>query len=97
DTSTVRAVFVIDPDGMLRAMMYYPMTIGRSIDEVVRTVQALQMVHRHGVATPADWHPGHPVIVPPPANRREADQRRQSSDHQCVDWYWCVQDAPRDA
>jgi len=67
DTSAVRATFIIDPEGILRAMVYYPMTNGRSIDEFVRLVTALQTSDAHQVATPEAWQPGEQIIVPPPA------------------------------
>jgi peroxiredoxin (alkyl hydroperoxide reductase subunit C) len=66
DTSAVRATFLIDPEGKLRAMVYYPMSNGRSIDEFVRLLSALQTSDTHGVATPENWQPGEPVIVSPP-------------------------------
>lgn len=76
DTSAVRATFVIDPQGILRAMIYYPMSNGRSIDEVLRLVKSLQTSDAHGVATPEAWQPGEPVIVPPPATDAEAEARQ---------------------
>lgn len=66
DTSTVRGTFVVDPDGMLRAASYYPMTTGRSVAEVLRLVRALQAAANHKVMTPADWQPGHEVLHRPP-------------------------------
>ncbi len=88
DTSTVRATFVIDDRGVLRAMLYYPMTNGRSIDEILRLVSALQTTDAHHVATPEGWQPGEQVIVPPPATVAAAEQRLQEG-HECVDWYFC--------
>ena len=79
DTSAVRATFIIDPNGVLRAMVYYPMTNGRSIPEFVRLVAALQTSDTHKVATPEGWQPGDEVIVPPPPGRergRGLDERR---------------------
>ena len=78
-TATVRAVFVIDPNQTIRAMIYYPLTNGRSIDEVLRLVDALQTNTKHAVATPEGWKPGDKVIVPPPVTydalkAREADE-----------------------
>ena len=66
DTSTVRGTFVIDPDGMLRASSFYPMTTGRSIDEILRLVRALQAAVEHRIATPAEWQPGQDVLRPAP-------------------------------
>ena len=87
DTATVRAVFVIDPEGKLRAMLYYPLSNGRNIDEILRLVDALQTTDKHGVATPANWRPGDDVIVPPPDTKEEADKR--TSQYDCKDWYLC--------
>jgi peroxiredoxin (alkyl hydroperoxide reductase subunit C) len=88
DTSAVRATFVIDPEGVLRAMVYYPMSNGRSIDEFIRLVKALQTSDEHGVATPEAWQPGDKVIVPPPATAEEA-QARMDAGYECSDWYFC--------
>lgn len=88
DTSAVRATFIIDPDGILRAMVYYPMTNGRSIDEFVRLVAALQTSDTKGVATPEGWQPGDKVIVPPPADM-SAVETRMNEGYECVDWYFC--------
>lgn len=89
DTQAVRATFVIDPQGILRAMVYYPMTNGRSIPEILRLVKALQTSTEHGVATPEGWQPGDKVIVPPPATAAEAEQRVKSGEYDCTDWYFC--------
>ncbi len=88
DTSAVRATFVIDPEGVLRAMVYYPMTNGRSIPEFVRLVTALQTSDANEVATPEGWQPGDKVIVPPPANV-DAAEARMGEGYECVDWYFC--------
>jgi peroxiredoxin (alkyl hydroperoxide reductase subunit C) len=88
DTSAVRATFIIDDKGVLRAMVYYPMTNGRSIDEFVRLVTALQTSDANSVATPEGWQPGDKVIVPPPSTT-EAAEARMSEGHECVDWYFC--------
>ncbi len=89
DTSAVRATFIIDPEGILRAMVYYPMSNGRSIDEFVRLVKALQTSDTHKVATPEAWQPGDKVIVPPPASVEEAQARAESGEYECSDWYFC--------
>jgi peroxiredoxin (alkyl hydroperoxide reductase subunit C) len=88
-TETSRCVFVIDPEGMLRAMIYYPLSTGRSMPEILRLIDSLQTVDKHHVATPANWQPGDPVIVPPPQTQEGAAARVQSGDYQCVDWYLC--------
>ena len=87
DTSAVRATFIIDPEGILRAMVYYPMTNGRSIDEFLRLVEALQTSDANGVATPEAWQPGDKVIVPPPATAEAADAR-SGEGYEYTDWYF---------
>ncbi len=88
DTSAVRALFVIDPQGILRAMIYYPLTNGRSIDEVLRLLTALQTTDTHGVSTPEGWKPGDKVIVPPPKTMEELEERL-AAGYECTDWYFC--------
>jgi peroxiredoxin (alkyl hydroperoxide reductase subunit C) len=88
DTSAVRATFIIDPEGILRAMVYYPMSNGRSIDEFVRLVKAMQTSDAHKVATPEGWQPGDKVIVPPPATAEQA-AARMDEGYECTDWYFC--------
>jgi len=88
DTSAVRATFIIDDKGVLRAMVYYPMSNGRSIPEFLRLVAALQTSDKHGVATPEGWQPGDKVIVPPPQTQQAADARG-SEGYECSDWYFC--------
>ena len=87
DTQAVRATFFIDPNGILRAMVYYPMSNGRSIDEFVRLLQALQTSDKHSVATPEGWKPGCDVIVPPPKTSAAAD-KRGNEGYNTVDWYF---------
>lgn len=87
DTSAVRATFVIDPKGIMRAMVYYPMSNGRSIDEIYRLVQALQESQASGFATPEGWRPGDACIVPPPKTTQEASDRMKS-DFKVTDWYF---------
>ena len=87
DTQAVRATFFIDPEGILRAMVYYPMSNGRSIDEFVRLLTAMQTSDANKVATPENWCPGQPVIVPPPKTAEAADNRA-SEGYDTVDWYY---------
>lgn len=87
DTSAVRAVFVIDDKGILRAMVYYPLTNGRSIDEIYRVVMALQTSDSNQVATPENWQPGDQVIVPPPTTQEEATKRKDQG-YEYTDWYF---------
>jgi len=91
DTAAVRATFLIDPEGILRAMVYYPMSNGRSIEEFVRLVQALQTSDREKVATPEGWQPGDRVIVPPPATSAAADARA-SEGYDTTDWYFSTRE-----
>ncbi len=88
DTSAVRATFIIDPEGILRAMVYYPMTNGRSIDEFLRLIASLQMSDKHQVATPENWQPGDKVIVPPPGDM-DSLEARETEGYECTDWYFC--------
>ncbi len=87
-TATVRCVFVIDDKGIVRAMIYYPLTNGRNIDEILRLVTALQTTDRYAVSTPANWRPGEKVIVPPPVTQSGAEERLQAG-FECKDWYFC--------
>ena len=87
DTQAVRATFFIDPNGVLRAMVYYPMTNGRSIDEFYRLIQALQTADTHKVATPENWTPGQDVIVPTPQTT-DAAEARLSEGYDTKDWYF---------
>jgi len=93
-TATVRAVFIIDPSQVVRAMIYYPMTAGRMISEVKRLVQALQTNTKHGLATPEGWQPGDKCIVPPPATTKAAAERMGSA-YEITDWYLSKTDAPQ--
>ncbi|MCJ7511243.1 MAG: peroxiredoxin [Dehalococcoidia bacterium] len=85
-TAAVRALFVIDPEGFIQAIIYYPLQTGRSVDEILRLVDALQTTHQHYVATPADWHPGEKVIVPPPLTQEQVEEL-QRSDYEKIDFY----------
>lgn len=91
DTSAVRSTYIIDDKGILRAMVYYPMTNGRSIPEFLRLIKALQTSDEHKVATPEGWQPGDQVIVPPPADA-DAANAREGEGYECVDWYFCKKD-----
>ncbi|MEM9800526.1 MAG: peroxiredoxin [Planctomycetota bacterium] len=87
DTATVRATFVIDPEGILRAMLVYPMTTGRNVDEVLRLVQALQVSVSYRAATPEGWRPGRNVVATPPETVLEAAER-VAEGGECRDWYY---------
>jgi len=90
-TQAVRAVFIIDPKGIVRTILFYPAAIGRNFDEIKRAVQALQKADKDGVATPADWRPGQDVIVPTPGFCVTAKERMASQDEKMswVDWLLC--------
>jgi len=88
DTATVRAVFVIDPKNAVRAIIYYPMSLGRSVDEIVRIVDALQTADANACSTPANWQPGDKVIVPAPATQADAEKRVVAGgEFEVSDWY----------
>jgi peroxiredoxin (alkyl hydroperoxide reductase subunit C) len=91
DTSAVRSTFIIDPNSVLRAMVYYPMTNGRSIPEFLRIIKALQASDEHKIATPEGWQPGDKVIVPPPQDANGAEAR-MNEGYECTDWYFCKKD-----
>ena len=88
-TETVRCVFVIDPKQIIRTILYYPLTTGRNMDEIIRIVDALQTTDAHHVATPANWRPGDKVIVPAP-NTQEMAEERLKEEYECKDWYLCL-------
>jgi peroxiredoxin (alkyl hydroperoxide reductase subunit C) len=88
DTSTVRAVFVIDDKGNVRAMIYYPLSNGRSIQEVLRIVEALQTTDKNGIATPCEWKPGEKVIVPPPKTQADAEKRLGEAGIEAREWWF---------
>lgn len=89
-TQAVRALFIIDPEGILRLMIYYPMTTGRNIDEVVRVLKSLQTVDQYKVNTGANWQPGDAVIVSPPNTVSALDDRKKQKDVDCKTWYFCT-------
>jgi peroxiredoxin (alkyl hydroperoxide reductase subunit C) len=90
-TQAVRAVFVIDPEGKVRTILYYPLSTGRNFDEIKRIILALQKADKDSVATPADWRPGDDVIVPTAGSCGVAKERMQSNDEDtyCLDWFMC--------
>lgn len=90
DTSAVRAVFIIDPKGIIRTVLYYPQSTGRNFAEIKRLIQALQKTDAEGVATPADWQPGDEAIIPPVKTTKLARQilKEGSNDERRVeDWF----------
>ncbi|MFY9920378.1 MAG: peroxiredoxin [Mycobacterium sp.] len=95
-TKAVRAVFVIDPTGTIRAIIYYPLSLGRNFDELLRVIQALQTADHFAVATPADWRPGDRVIVPPAGSCGTAKERMEGhvDGVECEDWFFCTKEIP---
>lgn len=90
-TNTVRALFIVDPKGITRLVIYYPQEIGRNFEEIVRALKALQKSDKDGVATPANWPNnnliGDRVIVPPANNVDDAKERMKK--YECYDWWFC--------
>jgi peroxiredoxin (alkyl hydroperoxide reductase subunit C) len=90
-TKAVRAVFVIDPKGTIRTIIYYPLSLGRNFDELYRVLVALQTADAFAVATPADWQPGDEVIVPTAGSCGVAKERMESKgEMKCYDWFFCT-------
>jgi peroxiredoxin (alkyl hydroperoxide reductase subunit C) len=96
DSHTVRAVFIIDPEGKVAAVLYYPLSNGRNIKEILRLLDALQVTYKYGRATPANWPEnelfGDKVIVPPAESLQEAEENMKKFE--CKDWYICVDENP---
>ena len=95
-TNTVRAVFIVDPKGILRAVLYYPQEVGRNMDEILRLVKALQISDESGVAMPANWPNneliGDKVIIPPASDEEAARDRLEKAragEFECFDWWFC--------
>ena len=97
ETQAVRAVFFIDPKGMIRAMIYYPLSLGRNFDEIYRALIAMQTSDKFAVATPADWNPGDDVIISPAGSCGVAEERMTSDDElDCEDWFFCTKKLDKD-
>lgn len=97
-TKAVRAVFFIDPKGVIRTIIYYPLSLGRNFEELYRVLIALQTADEFGVATPADWQPGDDVIVPPAGSCGTAKDRMEgkAGDMKCYDWFFCTKKLDKD-
>ncbi len=97
NTKAVRAVFFIDPKGIIRAIIYYPLSLGRNFDEIYRALIAMQTADAFSVATPADWRPGDDVIVPTAGSCGVAKERMESKeDIKCYDWFFCTKPISRE-
>lgn len=96
DTQAVRAVFFIDPESKVRALIYYPLANGRNFDELKRILLAMQTSDKYKVATPANWRPGDRVIIPPPATTDAARERVDGAGagYDCLDWFLCLKKLP---
>jgi len=94
-TQAVRAVFIIDPNNVVRCILYYPSSTGRNFDEIKRIIIALQKADAESIATPANWQPGDDVIIPPPGSCGTAKDRMEQSgdDTYCLDWFLCFKKA----
>jgi peroxiredoxin (alkyl hydroperoxide reductase subunit C) len=92
ETAAVRAVFFIDPDKKIRLIMYYPLNIGRNMDEILRVLEALQISDKNKVAMPLNWRKGDKVIVPPPKTLEEMSERNANTEYEKVDFYLCKRD-----
>ncbi len=90
-TMAVRAVFFIDPKGIIRTILYYPASLGRNFDEIKRIILGLQKADKDAVATPANWQPGDDTIIPTPGSCGVAKERMESQDENkyCLDWFLC--------
>ena len=97
-TKAVRAVFFIDPQGVIRTLMYYPSSLGRNFDEIKRVLIGLQTSDNFGVALPADWRPGDEVIVPPAGSCGVAQERMSDTSGQlkCYDWFFCTNELSKE-
>jgi peroxiredoxin (alkyl hydroperoxide reductase subunit C) len=98
-TATVRAVVLVDPEGVVRQILYYPLEIGRNIDEILRSLKALQTSDEEGVAVPADWPEnekfGDKVLLSPPSDDEGVEARLQEAEaegYDCRDWWFCLED-----
>lgn len=96
ETAAVRAVFFIDPKSKIRLIMYYPLNIGRNMDEIKRVLSALQTSDANQVAMPLNWKPGDKVIVPPPKTVEEMEER-EKSDYEMIDFYLAKKELKSDA
>jgi peroxiredoxin 2/4 len=90
-TNTVRAIFMVDPKGIIRAIMYYPQELGRNMDEFIRMIKGFQLSDKNGVAIPANWPNNElikdKVIIPPATDVKTAEKRKKEYD--CYDWWFC--------
>lgn len=98
NTKAVRAVFFIDPKGIIRAIIYYPLSLGRNFDELYRALIAMQTADNFSIATPADWQPGDDVIVPTAGSCGVAKDRMEGKEKlKCYDWFFCTKELDKES
>ncbi len=97
NTKAVRAVFFVDPKGIIRAIIYYPLSLGRNFDELYRALIAMQAADAFSIATPADWRPGDDVIVPTAGSCGVAKERMEDKNVKCYDWFFCTKPITKEA
>jgi len=95
-TQAVRATFIIDPRTTVRAILFYPLTNGRNVDEIKRLLIAMQHTDEYKIATPVNWQPGEDVIIPPPGSFDAAEERieKAGDEYRCLDWFLCLKQDP---
>lgn len=96
ETKAVRAVFFIDPKGIIRAVIYYPLSLGRNFDEIKRVLIGLQTIDNFSVSLPADWRPGDKVVVPAPQTCEAAKERMADDSIKHDDWFFSLKELPKD-
>lgn len=89
EVHAIRSIYIIDTEGILRGYIAFPAAVGRNVDEIIRMIDAMQLVDEKKIATPANWKPGDKVIVPPPKTTKEARARLQEKYDECKSWYLC--------
>ena len=85
----VRTVTIVDPEGIIRFMVTYPQSVGRNIDEIIRIIDAIQLIDKENIVTPANWNRGDNVIVPPPKTTEGAENRTHEEHDECKSWFLC--------
>lgn len=96
ETKAVRAVFLIDPKGVIRTIIYYPLALGRNFDEIKRVLIGLQTIDNFMVALPADWRPGDEVIVPAPNTMKAVEKRAEDKNLHFYEWFFCTKDISKE-
>jgi peroxiredoxin (alkyl hydroperoxide reductase subunit C) len=96
NTQAVRAVFMIDPNAVVRSILYYPLSTGRNMREIKRMLVAMQHADKYQIATPANWELGDDVIIPPPGSCGVAKERveKAGEEYRCLDWFLCLKKCP---